>query len=126
MLSSVSTLKFKQNLIKKFLIQFVVMTAFTAAIAFWDILFAVSFGLGALTLLVTSGIFAFLMFRKPPVNNSKTVMRNFYLAEMLKLCIASVCFWAIFQWQQVIVVGLFLGFIIAQIFAIALFVKTKS
>jgi len=115
MLSSVSTLKFKQSLIKKFLLQLVVLAVLTLFLSFWRVFFAASFGVGALIPLAGNGIFAWVIFKKTANHDAKAVMNKFYLGEVLKLCFTGICFWLVFQWQHIMAAGLFLGFIVAQI-----------
>lgn len=123
MLSSVSTLKFKQSLIKKFLLQLVVLAVLSLFLSFWGVFFAVSFSFGALIPMLANGIFALVIFKKTANPDAKIVMHKFYLGEILKLCFTGICFWLIFQWQHVVVAGLFLGFIVAQVLSAFLFAK---
>jgi len=124
MLSSVSILKFKQSLIKKNLLQFVVLAILTIFLSFWHVFFALSFGVGALIPLAANGIFALVIFKKTANHDAKVVMNKFYWGEILKLCFTGVCFWLVFQWQNVVAAGLFIGFIVAQVLSVLNGVKS--
>jgi F0F1-type ATP synthase assembly protein I len=122
---SVSILKFKQRLIKKLLLQFVVLAILSISLSFWRVFFAVSFGFGTLIPLFAHGIFALVIFQKTSNHGAKMAMQKFYLGELLKWCFTGLCFWLAFQWQNVVAVGLFLGFIVAQVLSTLLLVQME-
>jgi F0F1-type ATP synthase assembly protein I len=116
MLSSLSTLKFTQSLLKTFVLQFLLMGAISIALSLWNSLFGLSFGLGAAIPWIANGVFAYIVLQNKQMNCAKASLRRFYGGEVVKLLVTGLCFWACFQWKEIAVAGLFVGFIAAQVF----------